>query len=146
MTTTRPHVVVVGGSLGGLTAALTLRDARCDVEVYERSNHPLIGLGAGIVLNPATVRYFTKHAVLDIGQISVTAPRVRYVDRDGVIVDEKLCAYRFSSFNALYRGLLDSFGMDHYHLGETVIGFDQDDNGVNVQLASGRSEHCDLLV
>ena len=146
MTTTRPHVVVVGGSLGGLTAALTLRAAGCDVEIYERFNHPLIGLGAGIVLNPATVRYFTHHAILDITQVSVTARWVRYLDHDGAILDEKPCAYRFSSFNALYRGLLDSFGMDHYHLGEAVIGIDQDDNGVNIRLASGRSERFNLLV
>jgi len=55
----------MGGSLAGLTAALTLRDAGCDVEVYERSNSPLAGQGAGIVLNPTTVRYFTKNGVLD---------------------------------------------------------------------------------
>ena len=54
--TSRPRVVVMGGSLGGLTAALVLRDAGCDVEVYERSELPLEGRGAGIVLNPATVR------------------------------------------------------------------------------------------
>ena len=31
-----PRVVVMGGSVGGLTAALVLRDAGCDVRVYER--------------------------------------------------------------------------------------------------------------
>jgi hypothetical protein len=61
----------MGGSLGGLNAALWLRDAECDVEVYERSNVPLAGQGAGIVLNPATVRYFTENNVLDLGEISV---------------------------------------------------------------------------
>ena len=142
----RPYVLVMGGSLAGLTAALTLRDAGCDVEVYERSNSPLTGLGAGIVLNPATVRYFTRNSVLDIGEISVASHRVRYMDRDGGIADEKLYAYRFSSYNALYQGLLNCFDAAHYHLGETVIDFDQDDAGVNVHFASGRSEHCDLLV
>lgn len=53
-----------GGSLGGLSAALWLRGAGCDVAVFERSPVPLSGLGAGIVLNPATVRYFTEHGVV----------------------------------------------------------------------------------
>ena len=142
----RPYVLVMGGSLAGLTAALTLRDAGCDVEVYERSNSPLTGLGAGIVLNPATVRYFTSNSVLDIGEISVASHRVRYMDRDGGIADEKRSAYRFSSYNALYQGLLNCFDAAHYHLSETVIGFDQDEAGVNVRFASGRSERCHLLV
>ncbi|HVB74556.1 MAG TPA: FAD binding domain-containing protein [Ktedonobacteraceae bacterium] len=143
---TRPHVLIMGGSLAGLTAALTLRDAGCDVEVYERSNSPLTGLGAGIVLNPATVRYFTEHSVLDISQISVAARRVRYMDRDGNIADDKPYAYRFSSYNALYQGLLNCFVADRYHLGESIVDFDQDNEGVNVRFASGRSERCDLLV
>jgi 2,6-dihydroxypyridine 3-monooxygenase len=51
-----PRVIVMGGSLGGLTAGLTLGDAGCDVSVFERSPVPLAGHGAGIVLNPATIR------------------------------------------------------------------------------------------
>ncbi|HEY6411674.1 MAG TPA: FAD binding domain-containing protein [Ktedonobacteraceae bacterium] len=146
MTGVRPHVLVMGGSLAGLTAALTLRDAGCDVEVYERSNSPLAGQGAGIVLNPATVRYFTKNGVLDISEISVAAHWVRYMDRDGGIADEKPCTYRFSSYNALYRGLLDCFNTEHYYIGEAIVGFDQDDGGVDVRFASGRIVRCDLLV
>jgi len=142
----RPHVIVMGGSLGGLTAALSLRDAGCDVEVYERSSRPLTGQGAGIVLNPATVRYFREHAILDLSEVSVGASWVRYIDRDGNIADEKPCTYRFSSYNALYRGLLDCFGTNDYHMGEAVIGFDQDNDGVNVRFASGQSKRCDLLV
>jgi 2,6-dihydroxypyridine 3-monooxygenase len=57
----QPRVVVVGGSLGGLTAALVLRDAGATVDVYERSPAPLHDLGAGIVLYPATVRNPLRH-------------------------------------------------------------------------------------
>ena len=35
------RAVVVGGSLGGLTAALVLRDQGWDVDVLERSPNPL---------------------------------------------------------------------------------------------------------
>ena len=34
-----PRVIVMGGSLGGLTAALLLRDAGCDVRVAGRYVH-----------------------------------------------------------------------------------------------------------
>lgn len=145
MSPTGPRVVVMGGSLGGLNAALWLRDAGCEVDVYERSDIPLAGLGAGIVLNPATVRYFTENEVLEPGEISVPSRWVRYMDHDGGIVDQQPISHLFSSYNALYQGFLDCFDEDRYHLGATVEGFDQDEDGVTVHLED-RSERCDFLV
>ena len=52
----------------------------------------------------------------------------------------------FSSYNALYKALLDAFGTDDYHLGTMVTGFEQAEHRVTVQLATGRTEQCDLLV
>ena len=43
-----PRVVVTGGSVGGLTAALVLRDAGCDVTVFERSSAALGAAGAAV--------------------------------------------------------------------------------------------------
>src|SRR5882724_4452781 len=37
----RPHVGIVGGGFGGLTAAKALRHARVDVTLVDRSNHHL---------------------------------------------------------------------------------------------------------
>jgi choline dehydrogenase-like flavoprotein len=51
-----PSVIVVGGSIGGLTAALVLRDAGCDVRVFERSTAALQARGAGIAVLDATLR------------------------------------------------------------------------------------------
>jgi 2,6-dihydroxypyridine 3-monooxygenase len=141
-----PRVVVMGGSLGGLTAALTLRDAGCEVVVYERSPVPLVGQGAGIVLNPATVRYFTTRPGFNLNSVSMAPRWVRYMDQKGGTAHEAPCPYRFSSYNALYRGLLDCFEAECYHLGAAVIGFEQDNDGVKVELADGRRVRCDLLV
>jgi 2-polyprenyl-6-methoxyphenol hydroxylase-like FAD-dependent oxidoreductase len=55
-----PRVLIAGGSIGGLTAAVLLRDLRCEVDVYERSNAALEDRGAGIVVLPITERYFTE--------------------------------------------------------------------------------------
>ena len=43
---------VIGGSIGGLTAALLLRDLGFSVQVFERTPTPLDGRGGGIVLQP----------------------------------------------------------------------------------------------
>ncbi len=141
-----PRVIVVGGSLGGLNAALWLRDAGSDVEVFERSRSPLEGRGAGIVLHPATARHFTRHRILDLGQISAPARWVRYLERNGAVVHEGPCQYRFTSWTTLYRALLGCFHRDRYHMGEEVVGFERGAGGMNIHLGSGRRVRCDLLV
>lgn len=48
-------IIVVGGGIGGLTAALSLHQAGHDVEVYESTNE-IKALGVGINLLPHAVR------------------------------------------------------------------------------------------
>ena len=55
-----PRVIVMGGSVGGLTAALVLRDVGCEVRVFERSSAALQARGAGIAALDATLRYLTE--------------------------------------------------------------------------------------
>lgn len=140
------RVVVVGGSLGGLTAALVLRDLGADVEVYERSRKPLEGLGAGIVLHPATVRYVAERSDHDLTELSSRASRLRYLDGDGRVVHEAPCRFRFTSYRTLYRALLDCFDRRRYHLGMRVEDFDCDGDGVTVKVDGGPVERCDVLV
>jgi len=142
----RPRVVVAGGSLGGLTAALYLRDAGCDVVVYERSHSPLEGRGAGIVLHPATVRYFRRAGNLEVDSVSTRAERLRYLYRDGSVFHEEPCGYLFTSYYTLYQGLLGCFPPARYRLGRQVTGFEQDARSVSVHLADGSTGTCDLLV
>jgi len=60
------RIAVAGGSLGGLSAALVLRDLGADVTVYERSPAELEQRGAGIGFLPASSRYLVERAGLDI--------------------------------------------------------------------------------
>ena len=71
------RALVVGGSLGGLTAALVLRDQGWDVDVLERSAVPLEGRGTGIVVHPITVRYLVERVGKAVGDIGVSARRLR---------------------------------------------------------------------
>ena len=142
----RLKVIVMGGSLGGLTAALTLRDIGCDVTVLERSRTPLESRGAGIVLHPATVRYFIDNRVLALDEVSTRADSLRYVNREGSVVHEQPCSYRFTSYYTLHRGLLGAIDPDRYEMGVEVVDFDQVPSSVSVSLRDGASRRCDLLV
>jgi 2,6-dihydroxypyridine 3-monooxygenase len=140
-----PAVVVAGGSLGGLTAGLYLREAGCDVTVYERSASALEGRGAGIVVQPPTVRYLVDHGA-DIDAVSIATEWLDYLDRDGGLAYRERSPLRFASWTSLYRGYLSAFGEDAYHLGTAVTGVAQDAGGVTVDLVDGSQRRCDLLV
>lgn len=141
-----PRVVVVGGSVGGLTAALKLQDIGCNVDLYERSEADLQARGAGIIAHPVTLRYFAEHKVLDLDQISILSNRHVYLNRDGTTAYEERVNYRFTAWNTVYRALRGCLESQRYHPGETMVGFEQDWNRVLVHFASGRVEEADLLV
>jgi 2,6-dihydroxypyridine 3-monooxygenase len=139
-------VVIVGGSLGGITAGLVLRDADCDVDVYERSRSALEGRGAGIAVLDATLRYFVERGRADPDEVCTSTGRIRYLEPDGSVRYETPHRYRFSSWNTIYRGLLGYLDESRYHLGREMTGFDQDAGGVDVAFADGKVERADLLV
>lgn len=140
------RIIVVGGSLGGLNVAAWLHRAGFPVEVFERSPVPLEDRGAGLVLNPATIRFFVAHRLLDVARISASARWYRYLAPGGRVEHEAPCAYRFTAYNVLYRSLLQCIDQRHYHLGEECIDFQQESNEIVVRFASGRVERCDLLI
>jgi 2,6-dihydroxypyridine 3-monooxygenase len=140
------RAIVVGGSLGGLTAALVLRDLGWTVDVYERSPRLLMARGVGIVAHPASVRYLRERRGTDLSTMTATSRSVRYLDDAGRVVHERDFEYRFTSFYAFYRELLDSFDIARYHLSREVVGFDQDQDGVTVRTSMDGAKRCELLV
>jgi NADH:ubiquinone reductase (H+-translocating) len=61
----RPHVVIVGGGFGGLTAARAFRHTAVDVTVIDRNNHhtfqPLLYQVATATLNPSDITAPIRH-------------------------------------------------------------------------------------
>jgi 2,6-dihydroxypyridine 3-monooxygenase len=145
--TAMPRVAVVGGSLGGLTAALLLRDAGCEVDVFERSPAFLSSFGAGIVVQPDLVRYFLERTPTTLEQISVPSKSVRYWRAaSGELVGELDGEWRYTSYTALYGWLLKAFGEERYHLGEPLVGLAQEGEQVTLRFSTGRLVDCDLAV
>jgi 2,6-dihydroxypyridine 3-monooxygenase len=139
------RVAVVGGSLGGLTAALLLRDLGCSVDVFERSAARLSGFGAGIVVHEATMRYFAERAGERDG-LSVPATSLRFVDASGRVMHEEPSPYSFTAWSTLYANLIGLFGHEHYHHAHALTAIDQDADRVRIRFDNGRLHECDLLV
>jgi len=141
-----PRVAVTGGSVGGLTAALVLRDAGCDVTVFERSSAALQARGAGIATLEATLRYLTERGGRQVADVCSSTNWIRFLRADGSVRHEQRHRYLFSSWNTIYRSLLGLFDPDRYLLGREVTGFSQAADSVRVTLAGGQEAHADLLV
>jgi 2,6-dihydroxypyridine 3-monooxygenase len=140
------RVAVVGGSLGGLTAALLLRELGLDVTVYERSSAELQQRGAGIGFLPTAYRYLTERARIDLDEISISTSYIRYLDRQGRVIYEQYQPYRFSNWNTVYRSLLRCFGRERYLLGHECFGIEPETGTVQIRQADGEELQFDLLV
>jgi 2,6-dihydroxypyridine 3-monooxygenase len=140
-----PSVAVIGGSIGGLTAALLLRDLGCEVEIFERSSEELQSRGAGIVMLPTTERYLVEQGGEE-ARVSLTLTDWTYVDAAGEVLSTDPDCFRFGSWMALYRALLAAFGEDRYHLEHEMVGLDVGDDAVTVRFANGMVTDADLVV
>jgi 2,6-dihydroxypyridine 3-monooxygenase len=140
------RAAIVGGSLGGLHAALLLRDLGVEVDVYERSPAELVQRGAGIGFLPESARYLVERAGVGVDRISVATSHIRYLDRRGRLIYDGLHAYRFSSWNTVYRGLKRRIDASRYHLGHEMTGWVDKGDAVEVHLAGAASRSVDLLV
>lgn len=141
-----PRVIVTGGSVGGLTTALVLRDIGCDVRVFERSTAALQARGAGIAALDATLRYLVERGGYRPSDLCSSTGWIRFLNRDGSVRHEQRHRYRFSSWNTIHRALLGLFGTGRYLLGSEVTAFAAAGGTVCVTLAGGSHAEADLLV
>ncbi len=155
-------IAVVGGSIGGLTAACLLRDDGHNVTIYERSPAQLEQRGAGIGLLDETARYLVERQGESIEDVSVVTNHIRYLNRDGSVAADYRHLYRFSSWNTVYGRLLAHWDGSRYLLGHEMTGFDSGtrqvaetpsadlgadtDEMVTVSFTNGSSVEADLLV
>jgi 2,6-dihydroxypyridine 3-monooxygenase len=132
-----PRVSIAGGSVGGLTAALVLRDAGCDVRVFERSSTALQARGAGIAALDTTLEYLLTRGGFQATDVCSCTGWIRFLDRDGSVQHEQRHRYRFSSWNTIYRSLLSLLEAGRYQLGTEVTGFAERHGTVTVTLGPG---------
>ena len=140
------NVAVIGGSLGGLTAALLLRDMGAEVHVYERSPNELVQRGAGIGFLPESQRYLTTRAGVALDDISIATGHIRYLDRAGLVAHDERHDHRFSSWNTVYRQLFACVKPDMSHLGHEMIDWSDDGEKVRVSFRNGTVITADLVV
>jgi 2-polyprenyl-6-methoxyphenol hydroxylase-like FAD-dependent oxidoreductase len=145
------RIVIIGGGIGGLAAALALRREGFEPSVYERAP-ALLEVGAAIALWPNAFRVLER---LGLGETLLgRAGRmrsVRWLGRDGRLYNHFNFQEKGAPAVALHRAdlqgaLLRALPPGSVHLGQTFAGFFEEGEGVRARFEEGAEVACDVLV
>ncbi len=149
------RAIVIGGGIGGVTAALALQQAGLDVTVFEQAEE-LGEVGSGLPLWTNALRALARLGLTDVLETigaSVNAGSITTWQGD-VLADlrtEELLKQLGTINTVVHRAellamLLKALGEDKVQLGARCVGFSQDAARVCVRFADGREAQGDLLI
>jgi 2-polyprenyl-6-methoxyphenol hydroxylase-like FAD-dependent oxidoreductase len=145
--TTKPRAAIIGGSMGGLFAALALRRAGWRADVYERAGPELSSRGAGIVTHGEMLALLSEAGVsIDHDDIGVSVPGRRLFARDGTVERELDFPQILTTWSRLRSLLRAALPDAHYHPRKALVGIEESARSVTVRFADGVSVEADLLV
>lgn len=150
------EVLVAGGGIGGLVAALSLQAAGCTPRVFEAvaEYRPL---GVGINVLPHAVRELTELGLADqLAATGIATRELRYISAHGQEIwreDRGLAAgYRWPQYS-IHRGMLQMLLAEEcrargipLHTGHRVTGFTQDADGVTARFENGAEARGAALI
>ncbi len=148
---TKSKILIVGAGIGGLTAAIALRQAGIGVEVFERAGE-LKEIGAGIGLSANAVRLLKHLGLMQqvVSRGTVIGAAMGYTARGGTLSRlptnltdvPSVCLHRAE----LQQALLSALPPDCVHLGEEFVHFKKTSDGVTAHFASGRTASGNVLI
>src|SRR5215472_9632755 len=135
----RRRALIVGGSMSGLLAALLLRRAGWDVDIYERVESELAGRGAGIVAQPDLIETLRRLGI-DTADLGVAITTRKILDASGTLATAFECPQVLTAWERVYRAMRDAFPPERYHRGRGVARFEQSESAVVAHFNDGGSE------
>lgn len=155
MTAAPMKALVIGAGIGGLAAAIALRRAGLDVEVFERAER-IDEVGAGLAVWANGVRALDRLGVGEaIRAASVQYPIGALRTWDGGVLTAMSAADLRRLFDVpivimhradLLSALAAAFGAERVRLGHRTVAIRQDDRGVTAEFENGERARGDLLV
>jgi salicylate hydroxylase len=150
-------IAIIGGGIGGLSAALSLLHAGFDVHIYEQVE-ALREIGAGIVLTPNATRALSGlgfRSRLDRLGVAPDAWRQRRWQDGRTLLLGPVGQMRgpdgermfFTSHRADILSMLrDAVPKQRLHLGRRLAGFAEHGDQVALQFANGTQASADILI
>ncbi|HVX77441.1 MAG TPA: FAD-dependent monooxygenase [Bradyrhizobium sp.] len=147
------RVSIVGGGIGGLSAANALRQRGMEVTVFEQAD-ALGEVGAGVFMSPNSLRNLQR---LGAGErLAVTIGKIaegsQYYRMDGTVVGPILTTDSFGNpVGAMHRAdLLDALAAglppEVVHTGHRCVGFEQTAESARLTFANGVTAESDVVI
>ena len=151
------RVAVIGGGIGGLSAAATMLQAGCDVHVYEQA--PKFGeVGAGLQISPNATRLLYRLGIEDAMLARGVRPigvHQRRWDDGRTLQRAPLGSDVEAEFGAPYyhfhRGdlaalLADALPPERTHAGHRLVDLDEREDQVIARFENGATAQADIVV
>ena len=139
------RAIIIGGSIGGLFAALALRQQGWDARVFERASSPLASRGAGIVTHPE-LRTIQERLGLDPHRdFGVEVQERITLGQDGRVLGRLPCPQIATSWERVFRMLRAALPDECYVHGAELSAVEVGTGGVVARFADGRQAAGDLL-
>lgn len=145
------RIVIVGGGIGGLAAALALRREGFEPAVYERAP-ALLEVGAAIAVWPNAFGVLERLGLSETVLARAGRIRsVRWLGREGRLYNHFTFPETGAPAVALHRAdlqgaLLHELPPESVHLGKTFAGFDTHGEEARARFEDGTEVACDVLV
>jgi 2-polyprenyl-6-methoxyphenol hydroxylase-like FAD-dependent oxidoreductase len=149
--TSKPDILIVGAGIGGLTAAIALRQAGFSVQIFERAA-ALQEIGAGIGLSPNAMRVLQRldlmHQVVDRGTVLKAADSFTFRGHPLSHMPANLSDVPAVTLHRaeLQQALLSALPPNCIHLGESFVHFKMTTGRVTAHFATGRTASADVLI
>jgi FAD-dependent urate hydroxylase len=149
------RAIIIGGGIGGLCAAISLRRIGLDIAVYEQAEE-LHAVGAGLTIWANAIKALRTLGVADEvikagskierGELRTATGRVLSRSHPGEL-EQRFGEPTIALHRAdLHDILLGALPPETVHLGERCVRFEEDEEGVAACFANGRRERAELLV
>lgn len=150
-------VGIIGGGIGGMTAALTLRQVGFDVHVYEQALQ-LSEVGAGVQVSPNASRILHRLGLAEELARTGVKPLAWHQRRwdDGrtllrtPLAEALETEFGFPHYQIhradLLAALSDAFPAERVHLGRRLVGLTDLGDRVQARMADGERVEVDVLV
>ncbi len=151
------RIAVVGGGIGGLSAALSLLQAGFDVHVYEQARE-LSEIGAGIQISPNASRLLHRlglKAAMDAAGVRPADVHQRRWDDGRTLQRAPLGPEVEATFGAPYYHfhradlanlLAGALPPERVHVGHRLVEIDDDGAKVQARFENGATAEADLLI
>jgi 2-polyprenyl-6-methoxyphenol hydroxylase-like FAD-dependent oxidoreductase len=151
----RLRAIIIGGGIGGITAAIALRQVGIEATVYERASE-LREVGSALPLFTNALKALQKLGLGDkieaLGEHANTLSVSTW--RGDVLLDvtnEKHLRELGTVSTVVHRSellalLVETLSMENVHLGAECTGFSQDESGVRAHFVGGMEAQGDFLV